>query len=49
MQTAGKRPGFSLTSQLRVKLGMMRPPISEISITTTAMPTRMLVSAAPRK
>ena len=39
----GSRPGFSRTSQLRVKLGMMRPPISEISSTTTAMPTRMLI------
>jgi hypothetical protein len=37
----GRRPGFSRTSQLRVKLGMMRPPISEISSTTTAIPPRM--------
>ena len=46
---AGKRPGFSRASQLRVKLGMIRPPISEISITTTAIPMRMLMSAAPWK
>ena len=45
----GSRPGFSFTSQLRVKLGMMRPPIREISSTTTAMPTRIPVSAAPLK
>ena len=45
----GSRPGFSRTSQLRVKLGMMRPPISEIRRTTTAIPTRMLISAAPLK
>ncbi|MGY4356519.1 hypothetical protein ACVW0J_003012 [Bradyrhizobium sp. i1.7.7] len=45
----GRRPGLNLTSQLRVKLGMMRPPISEISSTTTPMPTRMLTSAAPSK
>jgi len=44
---AGSRPGFSRTSQLRVKLGVMRPPISEISNTTTAMPIRMPVSATP--
>ena len=31
----GRRPGFSRASQLRVKLGTMRPPISVISITTT--------------
>ena len=45
----GSRPGFSLTSQFRVKLGMIRPPISEISSTTTAMPARMPYSAAPLK
>ena len=39
--------GFSRTSQLRVKLGMMRPPISEISSTTTAMPIWIPTSAAP--
>ena len=44
----GKRPGFSRTSQLRVKLGMMRPPISEISNTTTAMPMRMPASRRHR-
>ncbi len=38
----GRRPGFSRASQLRVKLGTMRPPISVISITTAASPTRML-------
>ena len=33
------RPGFSRASQLRVKLGTMRPPISVISSTTAAMPS----------
>ena len=45
----GRRPGFSRTSQLRVKLGTMRPPISAISSTTTAMPARMAMSALPWK
>ena len=38
---AGRRPGFSRTSQLRVKLGMMRPPTSMISIMVAAIPKRM--------
>ena len=38
----GSRPGFSRASQLRVKLGTIRPPISVISMITTASPTRVL-------
>ncbi len=44
----GSRPGFSRTSQLRVKLGIMRPPMTAISSTVAAMPTRLPYSALPR-
>ena len=44
---AGSRPGFSLASQLRVKLGTMRPPISITSRIVAAMPSRIPYSAAP--
>ena len=37
---AGSAPGFMRASQLRVKLGMMRPPISEISRISAARPMR---------
>lgn len=37
---AGRRPGFSRTSQLRVKLGTMRPPTSMMRATAAAMPSR---------
>ena len=37
---AGKGSPFSLASQLRVKDGMIRPPTSEIIITTSASPAR---------
>ena len=48
---AGNGPGPRLASQLRVKLGTIRPPISTISMTITAMPSRQPaapVSAQPR-
>jgi hypothetical protein len=37
---AGSAPGFMRASQLRVKLGMMRPPISVISRISAARPMR---------
>jgi hypothetical protein len=45
----GNRPGGRLASQLRVKLGMILPPISAISVITTAMPVRVAYSANPEK
>ena len=45
----GRRPGPRLASQLRVKLGMTRPPISAIRVITTAMPARVEYSASPEK
>ena len=36
-------------SQFRVKLGMMRPPISAIRMITMAMPPRVAYSATPAK
>jgi hypothetical protein len=43
----GSRPGFSRTSQLRVKLGIIRPPITTMSKTIAAMPMRAPYSAVP--
>ena len=36
----GRRPGFMRTSQLRVKLGTMRPPISMMRTITAAIARR---------
>ena len=45
----GMRPGLPRASQLRVKLGTTRPPISVISRMTAATPARTEKSALPRK
>src|SRR5579872_5821917 len=45
----GSRPGPRRASQLRVKLGTMRPPIKLTSVTTSAMPARVETSARPLK
>ena len=43
----GIRPSGRRASQLRVKLGTIRPPIRPTSVTTSAMPARVDTSARP--
>ena len=45
----GSRPGSRRASQLRVKLGTIRPPITQTSVTTRPMPARYEYSAIPSK
>jgi hypothetical protein len=45
----GRRPGFSRASQLRVKLGMMRPPMIVISRIAAPIPSLRPMSEIPEK